>query len=174
MADEGSAGGVGAEAFAGVEASGEVSTSGGSGGGSGDSFWDKAVFAVQGEKGTATADGWAKGAVTSGPVAGGFMMDPETAEGMVRKAKWIATQMRQQYERAKGLIRSEPPAKDPGSEAFQNVAHGLFDLGSESIKAQWQRYVDIAEKLQKALDVYNETDEQAGKDAKKAGGGMFG
>lgn len=36
--------------------------------------------------------------------------------------------------------------------------------------AQWKRYRDIAEKLQKALDVYNETDEQAGKDVKKSGG----
>ncbi|MCP2252930.1 hypothetical protein LY13_001674 [Prauserella aidingensis] len=101
-------------------------------------------------------------------------MDPETAEGMVRKAKWIADQMQGNYERAKSLTRSEPPATDPGSQAFQKVAHGLFDLGSGSMKAQWQRYVDIAEKLQKALDVYNEVDEQAGKDAKKAGGGMFG
>lgn len=165
MADEGSAGGVGAEAFAGVEASGQAKASGG--------FWDQAVFAVQGAKGTATADGWAKGAVTSGPIAGGFMMDPETAEGMVRKAKWIAMEMQKQYLAADRLVSSEPPAKDPGSQAFQKVAVGLFELGAESVKAQWQRYTDIAEKLQKALDVYNETDEQAGKDAKKSGGGLI-
>ncbi|MBB3049265.1 hypothetical protein FHS23_000260 [Prauserella isguenensis] len=165
MADEGSAGGVGAEAFAGVEASGQAKASGG--------FWDQAVFAVQGAKGTATADGWAKGAVTSGPIAGGFMMDPETAEGMVRKAKWIADQMQQQRIKAERLLQSGPPAHDPGSDAFQKVAHAMFGLGAESVAAQWRRYRDIAEKLQKALDVYNETDEQAGKDAKKSGGGLI-
>ncbi|MBB3662262.1 hypothetical protein FB384_001166 [Prauserella sediminis] len=158
---------VGAAAFAGAEASASGSTKDGAG------FWDQATFAVKGAKGTATADGWAMGAVTSGAVAGGFMMDPETAEGMVRKAKWISTQMREQHEKAKNLVYSEPPANDPGSEAFQSVATGMFELGSESMKAQWQRYRDIAEKLQKALDVYNEVDEQAGKDAKKSGGGLI-
>ncbi|MCR3719975.1 MULTISPECIES: hypothetical protein [Prauserella salsuginis group] len=158
---------VGAAAFAGAEASASGSTKDGG-------FWDQATFAVKGAKGTATADGWAMGAVTSGAVAGGFMMDPETAEGMVRKGKWIANQMRENYQRAGTLIHSDPPATDTASLAFQSVARGMFELGSDALKAQWQRYTDIAEKLQKALDVYHEVDEQAGKDAKKSSGGMFG
>lgn len=140
------------------------------------SFWEKAAFAVQGAKGTATPDGWAMGAVTSGPVAGGFMMDPETAEGMVRKANWIADQMQHQAEAAEKLTGARPPAEDPGSLHFQGVAKAMFQLGSDNIRAQWKQYRDIAEKLQRALDVYNETDEQAGKDVKKSGGdggGLF-
>ncbi|GAA1206571.1 hypothetical protein [Prauserella alba] len=167
---------VGAAAFAGARASGSTSGSTGDNG----SFWDQATFAVKGAKGTATQDGWATvgGAVASdtggggSTIAGGFMMDPETAEGMVRKAKWIAMEMQKNYLTADRLVHSEPPARDPGSEAFQSVAVGLFEVGSESMKAQWQRYTDIAEKLQKALDVYNEVDEQAGKDAKKSGEGL--
>ncbi|MCP2256293.1 hypothetical protein LY13_005083 [Prauserella aidingensis] len=142
----------------------------------GDDFWGQAAFAVKGDKGTATAEGWLFGEdqVTSGAVAGGFMMDPETAEGMVRKANWIVSEMRTNHERAKNLVHSEPPATDPGSESFQSVAKGMFEIGATSMEAQWKRYLDIAEKLQKALDVYHEVDEQAGKDAKKSGGGLIG
>ncbi|GAA1251162.1 hypothetical protein GCM10009676_42420 [Prauserella halophila] len=177
----------GAGAFAGAEASGEVSIEGSTSGSgeastrgsgeastSGGSFWDQAMFAVKGDKGSATAEGWLKGDVTSGPGSGGFEMDPESAEDMVKQAKSIAMEMQEQYLKAEGLIKSEPPAKDPGSEAFQSVAVPMFGLGADSVKAQWQRYTDIAVKLEKALEIYNETDEQAGKDAKKSSGGLLG
>lgn len=138
----------------------------------GDSFWDQAVFAVKGSKGTATGDGWVVGAGLGN--SGRFEMDPETAEGMVQKARWIANEMQTNHLKAKNLVHSEPPAEDPGSQAFQKVAHQMFELGSSAQEAQWKRYVDIAEKLERALDVYKGTDEQAGRDAKKSGGGLIG
>ena len=49
----------------------------------GANLWDKLTFAVKGDKGTATADGWVNEA--AGPV-GGFLMDLETAEGLVAKS----------------------------------------------------------------------------------------
>ncbi|MCR3722408.1 MULTISPECIES: hypothetical protein [Prauserella salsuginis group] len=146
----------------------DVSASGS--GTEGDSFWDQAAFAIKGDKGIATQGGWAMGAVTSGPIAGGFMMDPETAEGMVRKAKWAADRVRQAVEDSERLRNAQPPAEDTASRHFQDVAVEMFRIGADHQYVLWKRYRDIADKLQKALDVYNETDEQAGKDVKKSGG----
>ncbi|MCP2237888.1 hypothetical protein [Prauserella halophila] len=47
------------------------------------------------------------------------------------------------------------------------------DAAVRFVIAGTQRYTDIAVKLEKALEAYYETDEQAGKDAKKSSGGLI-
>lgn len=145
---------------------------GGAAGKSGN-FWDPFVFAVKGEKGTATADGWVT--ESAGPV-GGFLLDLETAEGLVTMAEWIADRLRETAETAERLLNIEPPAQDPGSVHFNEVARKANEIGSQNIQTQWEHARGIAEKLRKTLNVYKETDEQASTDVKNAGGeggGLF-
>lgn len=137
----------------------------------GGNFWEPFVFAVTGEKGTATADGWVKDA--AGPV-GGFMMDLDTAEGLVRQAEWVRDRLQTLAEDARDLVNVEAPADDPGSMHFTDVARQANQLGSDHVRAEWKHARDLAEKLQKALNVYKETDEQAATDTKNAGGGEGG
>ncbi|TWH20622.1 hypothetical protein [Prauserella rugosa] len=101
-------------------------------------------------------------------------MDLETAEGLVAKADWIVDQLEEQATIARELTSTQPPAEDPGSVHFNNVAVRMFELGADNVKAQWEHARAIAEKLRKALNVYKESDEQAGTDVKNAGGGDGG
>ncbi|KID28919.1 hypothetical protein [Prauserella rugosa] len=138
----------------------------------GSNFWDKFTFAIKGEKGTATESGWLTGAVSSvgESVNGRFELDPESAESIVKTAEWAVGRLRQQASLARELTSMEPPAKDPGSEGFNSVAVRMFELGADHVDGELKQHRDLADKLRKALDVYQQSDQQAGNDMKKAGG----
>ncbi|KID32139.1 Protein of unknown function (DUF2580) [Prauserella sp. Am3] len=101
-------------------------------------------------------------------------MDLETAEGLVRQADWIAGRLQTLSEDAADLVNIQPPAEDPGSVHFTEVARQANQLGADNVLQQWEHARAIAKNLRKALDVYKETDEQAGADVKNAGGGDGG
>lgn len=131
-------------------------------------FWDGLTFAVKGEKGIASPEGWVNDSA-SGPV-GGFLMDLETAEGLVDQANWVATRLQRLAENAEDLVNVQSPAEDPGSMHFTDVAREANRLGSDHVQAEWKHARDLAMKLQKALNVYRESDEQAATETKNAGG----
>ncbi|EIE98093.1 type VII secretion target [Saccharomonospora glauca] len=137
----------------------------------GGNIWDKLTFAVKGDKGTATADGWVT--ESAGPV-GGFLIDLETAEGLVRQSDWIVERLQETAQIARDLVNIQPPAEDPGSMHFTEVARQANQLGADNVQQQWEHARAIAKNLRKALNVYKETDEQAGTDVKNAGGGDGG
>jgi len=140
-------------------------------------FFKNLTFAVKGEKGVATGDGWVKGTSSVGTglglVGGRFELDPEQAESMVKTAQWIADRMRAQAQRAEELVYSKPPADDPASVNFQSIAVKSFELGASHVEESYRYHREVAEKLAKALDVYNGADQQSAEDVKKSGGGMI-
>lgn len=143
----------------------------------GSGVWDGLSFAVKGDKGTATQDGWIGENISSvgrHAVNGRFELDPESAESIVRTANWAADQLQMQYEDAMDLTSTEPPADDPGSQSFNSVGREMFQLGADHIRTEWQQHRELAEKLSKALDVYKQSDEQAGTDVNNAGGDSSG
>ncbi|OLT47851.1 hypothetical protein BJF85_14590 [Saccharomonospora sp. CUA-673] len=145
-------------------------------GSAGGNVWDKFTFAITGAKGTATEHGWLKDttSVGTGVVgAGGFKLDPESAESMVKKARWIADQKLQQVEEARELAYTQPPAKDPGSVNFTKVAVASFEVGARYVDHSHRFHTELAEKLAKALDVYKGTDEQSRNDVNDSGGGVI-
>ncbi|OLT48019.1 hypothetical protein BJF85_14210 [Saccharomonospora sp. CUA-673] len=137
-------------------------------------FFNNLTFAVKGEKGIATGDGWVKGVTSVGTAVGGrFELDPESAQSMVETADWVASTMRDQMMKARSLISARPPAEDPASLSFQKVAAASFTTGAGYVEESYNYHRELAEKLKKALDVYKGSDEQAGQDVNDSGGGVI-
>ena len=101
---------------------------------------------------------------------GGFELDVDTAEGLYREAVALAEDLREQAIVARSLRSTEPPAEDPASVGFNKVGAQAFEAGAQHVDAEWQFYQGLAEALGKALGVYQESDEQAGRDITIAGG----
>ncbi|KID29111.1 hypothetical protein [Prauserella rugosa] len=141
----------------------------------GSGVWDGLSFAVKGDKGTATEDGWLNDVMAPGAGVGGrFELDPESAQSIVEKANWAALELQRQAQKALALTNTQPPADDPGSRSFNEVGLTLLRLGADHIHAEWLQHRELAEKLAKALDVYKQSDEQAGTDVENAGGDTSG
>src|SRR5690606_26378527 len=75
-----------------------------------------------------------------------------------------------QARRARELRRIDPPAEDPASMSFNDVGSQAFEVGAQHVQAEADFYRGLALALGKALGVYQESDEQAGRDITIAGG----
>ena len=101
---------------------------------------------------------------------GGFELDVDTAEGLYREAVALAYDLQEQAMAARRLRDIDPPAEDPASVGFNNVGIQAFEAGAQHVDAEWQFYRGLARALGRALGVYQESDEQAGRDITIAGG----
>jgi hypothetical protein len=101
---------------------------------------------------------------------GGFELDVDTAEGLYREAKALAEELEHQAHEALRLRRIDPPAEDPASVSFNDVGSQAFEAGAQHVQAEADFYRGLALALGKALGVYQESDEQAGRDITIAGG----
>lgn len=101
---------------------------------------------------------------------GGFELDVDTAEGLYREAKALAYELWEQVRDARDLSSINPPAEDPVSVGFNDVGSQAFEAGAQHVQAEADFYRGLARALGKALGVYQESDEQAGRDITIAGG----
>ncbi len=101
---------------------------------------------------------------------GGFELDIETAEGLYREAAALAHDLAEQAREARRLRDTKPPADDPASVGFNNVGTQAFDAGAQHVAAEAEFYRGLALALRKALGMYRESDEQAGRDVTASGG----
>ncbi|WP_282770567.1 hypothetical protein, partial [Saccharomonospora viridis] len=100
---------------------------------------------------------------------GGFELDVDTAEGLYREAKALAYELWEQVRDARDLSSINPPAEDPVSVGFNDVGSQAFEAGAQHVQAEADFYRGLARALGKALGVYQESDEQAGRDITIAG-----
>lgn len=121
------------------------------------SLWRNTNFVVDGK---ASAPG----------VGGGFELDADTAEGLYREAAELADDLAEQVREARRLRDTKPPADDPASVGFNNVGTQAFDVGAQHVAAEAEFYRGLALALSKALGIYRESDEQAGRDVTASGG----
>lgn len=101
---------------------------------------------------------------------GGFELDVDTAEGLYREAAALAHDLAEQAREARRLRDTKPPADDPASVGFNNVGTQAFDAGAQHVAAEAEFYRGLALALRKALGMYRESDEQAGRDVTASGG----
>ncbi len=95
---------------------------------------------------------------------GGFELDIETAEGLYREAAALAQDLTELTREAENLRQTQPPAEDPASVGFNNIGSQAFDAGALHVKAEADFYGGLAQALEKALGVYQGSDEQAERD----------
>ncbi|GAA1250988.1 hypothetical protein GCM10009676_42200 [Prauserella halophila] len=112
------------------------------------------------------------GKATNPGSGGGYEFDGDTAKGIFEEAKELAGRYGQHYRKAQDIAEAAvSPAEDPASVRFTQVAKRAWQVGAERMRELWKFHHDLAEKLGKALGVYEEAEDQAGKDVKHAGGG---
>ncbi|CAM2823276.1 hypothetical protein SAXI111661_03445 [Saccharomonospora xinjiangensis] len=129
-------------------------------------LWDDTNFIVDGKPSQPGAEG-------------GFDLDLATAEGLYREAVSLANDLAQIMIEADRLCETQPPADDPASVSFNNAGVEAFKAGAAHIQAEVEYFRSLARALGKALGVYQESDEQAGRDIfasgdeAKSGGGYI-
>lgn len=101
---------------------------------------------------------------------GGFELDIETAEDLYREALSLATELERQVRDARMLRLTRPPAEDPASVGFNNVGAQAFEAGAQHVEVEANFYQGLAEALEKALGIYQESDEKSGEDVTISGG----
>nr|WP_255283760.1 hypothetical protein [Saccharomonospora azurea] len=101
---------------------------------------------------------------------GGFELDADTAEGLYREAAALALELDQQAFEADHLRETQPPAEDPASVSFNHVGSQAFDSGAQYVRAEADFYRGLAIALGKALGMYQDSDEEAGRDVTISGG----
>ncbi|MCP2254885.1 hypothetical protein LY13_004391 [Prauserella aidingensis] len=102
---------------------------------------------------------------------GGYEFDGETAKGIYEEALTLAERYRDHMQAANDLVMyAQPPAEDTASVRFTEVAQRSWQVGAEHVADLWKFHRDLAEKLGRALGVYEEAEDRAGKDVKNAGG----
>ncbi|CAM3028566.1 hypothetical protein SAXI111661_15090 [Saccharomonospora xinjiangensis] len=131
----------------------------GDGGGAGvmANLWNGVNFIVDGKPSVPGAEG-------------GFDLDLATAEGLYREAVSLAHDLQKIWRDAEQLCETQPVADDPASVSFNNAGVEAFKAGAAHVKAEIEYYRGLARALGKALGMYQEADEQAGKDIAASGG----
>ncbi|WP_134718758.1 hypothetical protein [Saccharomonospora xinjiangensis] len=120
-------------------------------------LWDGVNFIVDGKPSVPGAEG-------------GFDLDLATAEGLYREAVSLAEDLEEVKRVAERLCETQPPADDPASVSFNNAGVEAFKAGAVHVQAEVDYYWSLARALGKALGLYQESDEQAGRDITASGG----
>jgi hypothetical protein len=134
----------------------------------GTGFLSAFTFSVAGAGAIGAAAGVAAGAAAAGAAtsaggsAGGFTMSKDEMTSMLTKAKQTRTLINDQLRQAVGIAQIDPPGDDASSQQFTDVAvkSGNYYLGHLGI--QKNRYDQLIAKLETALGLTVETDEDAG------------
>lgn len=138
----------------------------------GTGFLSAFTFTVAGAAGAVGAAAAAVGAAATDAAAsaggGGFTMSKDEMTSMLAKAKQTRTLINDQLREAVGIAQIDPPGDDISSQQFTAVAvdSGNHYLGHLGI--QKNRYDQLIQKLEQALDLTVDTDEEAGKAAQQA------
>lgn len=119
-----------------------------------------------------TASGPASSAITSGGgSAGEIRMSREEMEDTLKRAQNLLTDISNQITPASFLTRMQAPASDPASVGSANTANDAGDYYVGHLRRQ-QAYLQVViDKMQKALGIVVETDDQQGTAIQNTAGG---
>lgn len=140
------------------------------------SFFDGINFAVAGVA-SDVVGGAAVGAAASavGGTGGAVTMDRDEMTAFLQKVKQTQGLCQQQVLGATYVQGSvTPPAQDPGSIMVTNAVTAARDARNQYLQQQLEMYNELVAKLEKALGLTVESDQQAADAVNQAaGGGKF-
>lgn len=132
--------------------------------------------------GGAKAGGWLSdltfsvdGKAGGGDSGQGFQLSQDEARAQLEKFRAIEDRLEEQQRRARRLEQITPPAQDPATVRMNQAlvgggqGQGAFVLGSQSLTQQYKYVHEIVVRLQKALGIYQESDDQASGDMRRSG-----
>ncbi len=99
----------------------------------------------------------------------GFTLSRDEAQSLLERAKRLRSNTRAMTPDAVSLTQLTPPAEDPGSVGFNQQAVKTFGDGKDSLEAVIQYMTELIDRLEKALGIIGESDDQAAADVKTAG-----
>jgi hypothetical protein len=114
----------------------------------------------------------------TGPApAEGFSLSRAEAEGMLTQARQTKDDLFFLLPRAEFLTQMKAPADEIASNAYNAswVGNGQGNLGagghgSDLVKKEYAYYVELVERLERALGITEDADQQAGTDVNKVSG----
>ncbi|WP_329068983.1 hypothetical protein [Amycolatopsis sp. NBC_01480] len=113
--------------------------------------------------------GAASGGGAPAPSGPGFTMNRDEAHSLLTKAKRVRDNTQAMRPAAEQLTRLTPPAADPGSTGFNQQAVGSFTAGQQALDTTYQYMSDLVGRLEKALGIVGESDDQAAAGVKTVG-----
>lgn len=135
-------------------------------------FWDSISFTVtDAMKGAPIG---AAAAAVGGTSGGGITMDRDEMRNFLEQVKKTQQLCQQQVLGNRFRSQITPPAEDPASVLFTNAVQAARDARDKYLQDQLDMYNELVDKLQKALGITTEADDQAADAVNKAaGGGKF-
>ena len=118
--------------------------------------------------------GAASGGGAPAPSGPGFTLSRDEAQGLLTKAKRVLDNTLSMRPGAERLTRLTPPAADPGSTGFNQQAVNSFTAGQQALDTTYQYMSELVSRLEKALGIVNESDDQAAAAVKTVGNGDQG
>jgi hypothetical protein len=104
----------------------------------------------------------------------GVTMDRDEMTNFLEKVKQTQQLCQQQVAGIQFQGQMTPPAEDPASVMFTNAAQTSRGARNKYLQDQLNMYNELVDKLQKALGITTEADQQAADTVNKAaGGGMY-
>lgn len=94
----------------------------------------------------------------------GFSMSRDEAENMLRKAKGVRDEIRAQFKPADRVTRMTSPADEPASNGYNALINNANREGLGHLHKEDEYLTELIHRLEKALGIISEADEQAGKD----------
>jgi hypothetical protein len=128
-------------------------------------FWDGISFAV-----TDAVQSAQLGAAVAA-VGGGVTMDRDEMTNFLEQVKKTRELCQQQVYGNRRVAKVMPPAEDQASVMFTNAAQTSRDAREKYLQEQLDMYNQLVDKLQKALGITTEADQQAADTVNKAAGG---
>jgi len=120
---------------------------------------------------------WATDSMTSGPPppgGQGFSMSTDEMRSILDKARTLLATIHKQFRNAEKLWQVDPPADEPASVGAVNDANGVIATGryySGHLQFQADYLSELIKRLEKALGITEEADQQAADMAKNSGAG---
>lgn len=150
----------------------------------GQSFWGDLGEAVTGKAaaastvrvGAGVADTWSgvnfivDGQETNPGTGGGFRLDRDEAIQLQKKAVNLAEHYRKLTQHTERLTQMQSPADVQSCNTFTQAMTKSWQAGHSNTEQLRELWETLAEKLGKMLGIYEEQDEQSGKDIKQSGG----
>lgn len=99
----------------------------------------------------------------------GFTLSPDEARSLLEKAKRLRANLQVMNLEAEALTRLVPPAQDPGSVGFNQQAVNAFAAGKDANDRMYQYMVELIGRLERALGIVSESDDQAASEVKAVG-----
>ncbi len=121
---------------------------------------------------------WATDSMTSGPPpAGGqgFSMSSDEMRSLLHKARAQRNTISEQFVRAQWLSQATPPADEPASTSAVSGPNGVNETGryyEGHLKYQFSYLSELIQRMERALGITEEADQQAADTAKNAGGSL--